>query len=399
MKIGIVKEEKVPVDHRVPFTPNQVKTLKEQYPKHTFVVQSSNVRAFKDSEYADLGIEVVANVDDCDTIFGVKEVPISSLLNNKTYFFFSHTAKMQPYNKGLLQAVIDKNIILADYEYLALEGKRVVAFGRWAGIVGAYNGLRTYGLKYNRFNLKPANQCFDQNDMYSELDKLNLGNIKIALTGAGRVSKGAEEVLTKAGIKKVSVKDYLTESFNEAVYAQADINNYNKTIDGTDFNRKLFFSNPEKFKSDFPKFLPVTDVLIAGAYWDPNAPVLFTEKDIKKSDFKIRVIADITCDIKGSVPTTIRPSTVADPVYDINRNDCSEIDAYSGDDTISVMAVDNLPCELPRDASEDFGTQLLNNVVPHFLGDDALGVFSGASITNGSGLSEKYAYLKDWLKE
>jgi len=398
MKIGIIKEGKVPVDHRVPFTPEQVKSLIVQYPEHHFVVQSSDVRAFKDSEYAELGIEIVESISDCDTIFGVKEVPISTLLNDKTYFFFSHTAKMQPYNKGLLQAVIEKNITLADYEYLAVDGQRVVAFGRWAGIVGAYNGLRTYGLKYNKFNLKPANQCFDRNDMYSELAKLNLGNVKIALTGAGRVSKGAEEVLDKAGIRKVSVDSYLTNAFTEPVYTQIDIQDYNKAIDGSEFDRNLFFSNPEKYEGNFSRFLPQTDLLIAGAYWDPRAPVLFTEDNLKSPDFNVKVIADITCDIKGSVPTTIRPSTVADPIYDINPSDCSELKAFGNKNSISVMAVDNLPCELPRDASNDFGNQLIQNVIPHFLGDDSIGVFRGASITNGKGLSDKYAYLNDWVK-
>ncbi len=397
MKIGIIKEGKVPVDHRVPFTPEQVKTLIAQYPEHNFVVQSSDVRAFKDSEYTDLDIEVVDSVDDCDTIFGVKEVPVSTLLNDKTYFFFSHTAKMQPYNKGLLQAVIDKNITLADYEYLAIDGKRVVAFGRWAGIVGAYNGLRTYGLKYDKFDLKPANQCFDLNEMFGEFANINLGNTRFVVTGGGRVTKGAEEVLVEAGVKKVSYEDYMIKEFDYPVYVQPSSEASNKRIDGSQFDLQDFYNNAELYESNFEQFLSNSDVLIAGAYWNPKAPVRFTEEQLASDNFKIRVIADITCDIKGSIPTTLRPTTVADPVYDIDRLTCSELPAYSDGDTLSVMAVDNLPCELPRDASEDFGTQLLNNVVPHFLGNDAKGVFSGASITNGKGLSDKYSYLSDWI--
>lgn len=398
MKIGIIKEGKVPVDHRVPFTPQQIKKLTELYPQHSFVVQSSDVRTFKDPEYTDQAVDVVDNIDDCDVIFGVKEVPIPTLLDNKTYFFFSHTTKMQPYNKGLLQAVLEKKITLIDYEGLALNGQRVVAFGRWAGIVGAYNGLLTYGLKYKKYHLKPANQCFDLDEMYTELKKLDLGNIRIALTGGGRVSKGAEEVLSQAGIKKVSVNDYLNTSFNEAIYTQLDIEDYNKTKDGTDFQKELFYTQPELFASDFQKFLPHTDVLIAGAYWDPKAPVLFTEEDLKKDNFNIKVIADITCDIKGSIPTTLRPATIADPIYDIKRSDCSEIEVFTNPDTLSVMAVDNLPCELPRGASQEFGAQLLDNVIPNFFGTDDDEVILNASITNESGLTDKYSYLSNWVK-
>lgn len=397
MKVGIIREEKIPVDHRVPFTPNQVKELITQYPDHNFVVQKSEVRAFKDKEYADLDIEVVDSLEDCEVIFGVKEVPISTLLDGKTYFFFSHTTKMQPYNKGLLQSVLKKNNTLIDYEGLALNGQRVVAFGRWAGIVGAYNGLRTFGLKNNKFDLKPANQCFDLDEMYTELDKLNLGSIKIVLTGGGRVSKGAMEVLDKAGIRKVAVSQYLNDSFEEPVYAQLDMEDYHVKLDGSAFETKEFYNQPELYTSAFEPFTKVSDVLIAGAFWDPKAPVLFTEDDLKNNEFNISVIADITCDIKGSIPTTVRPSTVADPIYDICKQDCTECKAFESRDAVSVMAVDNLPCELPRDASHDFGSQLLNNVVPHFFGKDSEGIISGAMITKKGSLTDKYSYLESWI--
>lgn len=396
-KIGIIKEGKIPIDRRVPLTPQQAKQLKENYDIE-IVVQSSDIRCFTDDDYRNAGLSVVDSLDDCDIILGVKEVPIDKLIPNKTHFFFSHTIKKQDYNRHLLRAILEKNIKLIDWETLTNEsGNRVIAFGRWAGIVGAYNGLWTFGKRYNLFNLRRAHECFDYEDLKTEFKKINLPNVKIALTGGGRVTKGAMEVLLGAGISQVTPHDYLTKRFDEPVFTQLNSRDYNKRKDGGEFHRNEFYNHPELYEGDFLKYTRVTDILIACAYWDPAAPVLFHREDIIKDDFDIRVIADITCDIEGSIPSTKKPSTIDDPIYDYNPSDDEIEQPLSDEGNITVMAVDNLPCELPRDASQSFGDQFLENVVEHLLGIDEKGVIKGATIAEAGALTEKYDYLQDYV--
>ncbi|MEQ6167053.1 NAD(P)-dependent oxidoreductase [Ekhidna sp. MALMAid0563] len=396
-KIGIIKEGKIPIDRRVPLTPQQAKQLKENYNVEV-VVQSSDIRCFTDDDYRNAGLSIVDSLDDCDIILGVKEVPIEKLIPNKTHFFFSHTIKKQDYNRDLLRAILEKNIKLIDWETLTNEsGNRVIAFGRWAGIVGAYNGLWTFGKRYHLFNLRRANECFDYEDLKTEFKKINLPNIKIALTGGGRVTKGAMEVLLGAGISQVTPHDYLTERFDEPVFTQLNSRDYNKRKDGGEFLRNEFYKNPELYEGDFLKYTRVTDILIACAFWDPAAPVLFHREDIIKDDFDIKVIADITCDIEGSIPSTKKPSTIDDPIYDYNPSDDEIEQPLTDEGNITVMAVDNLPCELPRDASQSFGDQFLENVVEHLLGKDDKGIINRATITEGGALTEKYGYLQDYV--
>src|SRR5690606_22634058 len=206
-KIGIVKEGKVPVDKRVPLTPKKCQETLQNYPDVEIAVQPSPIRCFSDQEYTELGIKLQQDLTDCDIIMGVKEVPVDQLIPDKTYLFFSHTIKKQAYNRKLLQAILQKNITLIDYETLTNNnGNRIVAFGYWAGVVGAYNGILTYGKKWSLFNLKPAHQCVDLEDMEEEFFKVKaLPPIKIAITVGGRVAHGAMEVLDMMGIKKVSV--------------------------------------------------------------------------------------------------------------------------------------------------------------------------------------------------
>lgn len=396
-KIGLIKEGKVPIDRRVPLTPLQAKQVKESFDVE-LVVQSSNIRCFSDQDYRDAGIEVVDKVDDCDIILGVKEVPIDNLISDKTHFFFSHTIKKQDYNRDLLRAILQKNIRLIDWETLTNEnGNRIIAFGRWAGIVGAYNGLWTFGKRYNLYHLRRAHECFDYEDLKSEYKKIKLPTVKIAVTGGGRVAKGAMEVLLAAGIRQVTPHDYLKKSFKEPVFTQLNTRDYHKRIHGGEFHRNEFYKNPELYEGDFLKYTRMTDILIACAFWDPSAPVLFKREDIIKDDFDIKVIADITCDIEGSIPSTKQPSTIDDPIYDYNPSDDQVEQALLDEGNITVMAVDNLPCELPRDASESFGTELVNNVLPHLLGNDEKGIIKRATITDSSKLSSNYTYLQDYV--
>lgn len=396
-KIGIIKEGKVPIDRRVPLTPQQAKFIADNFETEV-VVQSSDIRCFTDDDYRAAGLNVVDNIDDCDIILGVKEVPIDKLIPGKTHFFFSHTIKKQDYNRDLLRSILDKKITLIDWETLTNEsGNRIIAFGRWAGIVGAYNGLWTYGKRYNLFQLRRANECFDYEDLKKEFEKIKLPNIKIALTGGGRVTKGAMEVLLGAGIRQVTPHDFLTDRFDEPVFTQLNSRDYNKRKDGGEFHRNEFYSQPELYAGDFLKYAKVTDLLIACAFWDPSAPVLFQREDILRDDFDVRIIADITCDIEGSIPSTKQPSTIDDPIYDYNPSDDTVEQALTDEGNITVMAVDNLPCELPRDASMSFGDELVNNVIPHLLGNDEKGIIHRATITQEGSLTDNYSYLQDYV--
>lgn len=397
LRLGIIREGKTPPDKRVPFTPLQVIEIEQRYPHVKVVVQESPVRAFTDDEYREKGIEVSPDVSNCEILMGIKEVPISNLIPKKTYLFFSHTTKKQPYNKKLLQAILEAKIRLIDYEGLKDKlNNRLVAFGRFAGIVGAYNGLLTYGKRYNLFTLRRANECFDLNDLKIELRKVKLPPVKIILTGGGRVGRGAMETLDTAGIRKVSPKDFLNNTYDEAVYVQISSADYHVRKEGGLFNREEFHQNPEHYNSTFQQFAQVGDMLIAGAFWNPKAPVLFTKEQMAKPDFNVKIIADVTCDIEGSIPSTKRPSTIDDPIYDYNPTTDTVEAPLSNPDYVTVMAVDNLPCELPRSASEEFGRDLIDKIIPALVIADKDGVLKRASITKGGKLTENFLYLSDY---
>ncbi|MDN5212634.1 NAD(P)-dependent oxidoreductase [Fulvivirgaceae bacterium BMA12] len=398
VKIGLIKEGKIPTDRRVPMIPEQAREIHELHPSVTVFCEKSNIRCFKDEEYEQHGVTLTDDVSGCDVLLGVKEVPISDLIADKTYFFFSHTIKKQEYNRSLLQAIVQKKITLIDYECLTdLSGRRLIAFGRYAGIVGAYNGILTYGKRYNLFNLKRARDCFDLEELKKECIKAKLPKIKIVLTGGGRVTKGAMEVLNGMDIRRVSPAAFLEERFDGPVYTQLNARDYNTHKEGKPFKRGEFYKDPVDYESGFLPFARVADMLIAGAYWDPRAPVLFTREDILKKDFEIKVIADITCDIEGSIPSTKKPATIDDPIYDYNPSEDKVEPALSDEANITVMAVDNLPGELPRDASRDFGFELVNHVLPNLLYEDKDEIIKRATIVEKGKITERYNYLQDFV--
>jgi len=397
MKIGIIKERKNPPDRRVVLSPEKCKELLLKYPKLEIKVESSDSRFFSDEAYKKEGIEVVNNVEDCDVLLGVKEVPIVNLIPNKKYFFFSHTIKKQAYNRNLLRAILDKNIELYDHETITNQkGVRLVAFGRYAGIVGAYNGFRTYGLKFELFNLPKAEVLHDQLMLIDELKKIKLPNIKIVLTGKGRVSNGAKEMLDGMGLKEVSVEEFLTQTFNEPVYVQIDVLDYNKRKDGQVINEVDFFNNPQEYEGDFMRFAKVADMYIACHFFGVGSPYIFTREDAKSANFNIKVVADISCDIDGPVASTIRPSTIAEPNYGYNPKTEKEVD-FKDENAIAVMAVDNLPCELPKDASEGFGNSFAKYVIPAFFNNDKDGVLERAKMTENGKLTQRFSYLQDFV--
>ena len=397
MIVGIVKETKTPPDRRVAVTPKTGIELVRRFPGLDLQIQKSDLRCFEDKEYINSGFKPVDDISDAAILIGVKEVDIPSLIPGKTYMFFSHTAKKQPYNQKLLKAIVEKNITLIDYEYLTdINHVRLVAFGRWAGIVGAYNGLRAWGERSGDFNLKPAHECHDMDEMMAGLKLLRLPAIKILITGGGRVAHGAMETLSALNIKEVSATDFLKRQYNEAVICRIDPDNYVQRKDGEPFYLQHFFDHPSEYDSTFYPFTKVTDLLIPCHFWDPASPVFMTADDMKEKDFKIQVIADVSCDIDGPIPSTIRASTIAEPFYGYNPEKEEEGDPFIPGN-ISVMAVDNLPGELPRNASEDFGKALLENVLPSLIGYDKDGIIERATIVKDGKLTKLFSYLQDYL--
>ena len=399
MKIGIIKEFKTPSDKRVVFTPSKCVAAKKLFPEVEFLIESSDVRCYSDKEYSELGFNIVNDISSADVLIGVKEVPIDKLIPNKKYFFFSHTIKKQPYNKDLLLSILDKNIELYDHETIVdRNSNRLIGFGYYAGVVGAYNGFRALGLKNSIFNLPKASDVLDRDQLNAELLKISIPNIKIVLTGKGRVGSGAKEILDFLNIKQVSVYEYLNKSFNEPVYVQIDVLDYNERIDNAVLDRFDFYKNPNEYKSTFNNFSQVSDVFIAGHYFDKNAPKLITLKDVRSDNFKIKLIADISCDINGPIVSTIRSSTIKDPIYGFSPNLNSEVDYLDGD-SIAVMAVDNLPCELPRDASESFGEMFIKHVLPSFFNNDKDGILKRSQMTSDKKLTDKFSYLSDYIAQ
>lgn len=398
MKVGIVREGKTPPDKRVPLTPEQCIEVMNKFPGVTVVVQPSPIRCFKDEEYSNLNIQLQEDLSDCDVLLGVKEVKVGDFIPGKIYFFFSHTIKKQSYNRKLLQKVLEQKIQLVDYEVLTnKEGFRIIGFGRFAGLVGAYSGLRAFGLKNELFELKPAHECDDLEEMLQHLDELSLPPVKIAVTGDGRVAGGVLEILNHMKIMRVSPEGFLREQeAEEPMYVQLLPNNYARRTDGQLFDLMHFFNHPQEYENAFHPFTQACDILIAAAYWDPKAPVLFTAEEMKDPDFRISVISDITCDIEGSIPSTKRAATIDDPFYDYNLQTGELEEAFSNPNNVSVQAVDNLPCELPKDASLDFGRNLIDKVFPSLFVDDADGIIERASITKDGKLTEKFSYLQDF---
>ena len=397
MKFGIIKERKNPPDRRVVFSPFELLQVKKQFPNAEIKVEASDIRVFSDNEYTENGFEVSDDVSDCDVLIGVKEVPIDALIPNKKYFFFSHTIKKQTYNRKLLKACIDKNIELYDHETIVNENNtRLIGFGRYAGIVGAYNGIRACGLKYEIFNLPKAENLTSQDALIQQLKKQFLPPIKIVLSGKGKVAMGAKEMLDGMKIKEVSVENYLSTTYTYPVYTMVDVEDYNSKKDGSAFDKKDFYANPQNYNSNFERFTEVSDIFIAGHFYGNGAPVILSKEMLASPKCKIKVVADISCDIDGPIACTLKASTIADPNYGYLPSEHKEVDMFHPS-AIVVMAVDNLPCELPKDASEGFGEMFLEHVIPAFFNNDANGVLERAKITENGRLTPRFAYLQDYL--
>lgn len=396
---AIIKERKNPPDRRVVFSPQKCQEVLTEFPEARIVVESSDIRIFPDEAYKSAGLEVKTDVSEAEVMLGVKEVPIDSLIPHKKYFFFSHTIKKQPYNRKLLKAILDKKIEMYDHETIVKKNNaRLIGFGRYAGLVGAYNGFRAMGIRDGLFNLPKVETLSDLKAVKAELDKITLPkNLRIILSGTGKVAKGAHEILEHLKIREVTDEAYLNQTFDEPVYCLIDVTEYNKRSDGKPMDKMAFYKDPSGHESDFMKYAKVSDYFIAGHFYGNGAPYLFTRDDAKRPDFNINLIADISCDVDGPVASTLRASTIADPFYGYDPKTESEV-PFGTPNSIAVMAVDNLPCELPNDASKGFGTMFINNVIPAFFNGDKDGILARAQMTTKEGtLTARYAYLQDYV--
>lgn len=397
MKFGIIKERKSPPDRRVVFSPDELAKIKQLYQDAAIKVESSDIRIFTDDQYKNLGIEVANDISDCDVFFGVKEVPAEALIPNKSYFFFSHTIKKQPYNRKLLQAILEKNIDLYDHETIVdANNRRLIGFGRYAGIVGAYNSIRAFGIKFELFKIPKAETLSGKEALITHLKRLVLPPLKFVITGTGKVGNGAKEILDAIKIKEVSVENYLTKNYSQPIYTQIDVLDYNKRNDGQVLDFNDFYNNPQEYSSDFEKFTKVTDIFIAGHFYANESPIILSQEMLQSKDCKIKVVADISCDVNGPIACTLRSSTIAEPLYGYLPNENKEVDVFHPA-AIVVMAVDNLPCELPKDASEGFGEMFMEHVIPAFFNDDKEGILQRAKITEKGKLTPRFSYLQDYL--
>ena len=406
--ISIIREARVD-ENRAPLSPNQIRTLINKFSNLQVFVQPSKKRCFKDEDYLKAGAKIKEDISYSDIIFGVKEVEISTLIENKTYLFFSHTSKVRKdinqitqdkaitYKKDLLREVIKKKITLIDYENIReISGKeyRYLGFGRFAGIVGCYNTLNLYLKLHNKQLLPRAFQINSYEKIKKLISKQNFNKLKILQTGRGNVAKGSMEVLKHANIKQVSINDYLNKKYNEGVFCNISTREYVERKDGKNYSVKDFTSNPHEYKSNVKKYLFEADMFITGHYWEPKFPKLFYPNQI--NEFKnLKIIGDITCDINGGVPTTIRSTTIAKPYYSIDINSMKEIDL--GSKGIAVMAVDNLPSELPNEASEEFGDSLISEVLPYLINKDDGRICRATTASKGK-FCTLYDYLENFIK-
>ncbi len=398
--IGILKETQSDPDARVAITPDDAQKLLSINKSLTILVQPSEVRCFSEEEYIDAGCIISDDLSDCDLLLGIKEVDKNTLIRGKKYMFFSHTAKKQVHNQALLQAVIDKNITLIDYEFLYGEKKRrIAAFGYFAGLAGAYNTIRAYGIKKELFDLLTLKQITNKVQMFKELKKVVGMHEKILITGSGRVASGVEEVLQVCQIFKVDSDGFFNKTFRDPVYFVADPTHYAKHKQGLPFTFKDYKKQPKEFKSNFLRFAEVADIFIAAHYWDSKAPRLFNTDDVRSDLFKIDIIGDITCDINGSVPTTIKDVPIEESYYDFNKSTLKEEKAFSGIDNITVMAVSKLPSVLAKEASVHFSNQLVNHILEYFWMGDYNKVLKKATIAKNGKIKRRYAHLRTFVQE
>lgn len=395
--VGIIREGKKPEDKRTPLTPQHCIELMNYFPGTRVLVQPSPFRCFKDEEYEKLGIELKEDLSECDILLGVKEVPPDQLIPEKTYLFFSHTIKKQVQNRNLLRTILAKKVTLVDYETLTWEaGNRIIGFGRFAGIVGTHYAFYMLGKKFGYYSLARACEVKDMKALLGLYEGMTLPPVRIVLCGDGRVAHGAIEFLRKLKVHQVSPMEFLEDEYNEAIFVQLRSEDYYERKDGKSWDKSDFYKHPEDYRSCFKSYYTKADIMVNAVFWHEGIEPFFTHEEMKDSDFRIKIISDISCDIPGPIPSTIRTSTIENPFYGYNVYLEKEVLPFLPN-VIDVQAVSNLPCELPLDASMEFGEQLVRHVLPNLLAEDKEGIIANATIANGGKLTEKFSYLEDFV--
>ena len=388
--IGIRREDKNRWERRAPLTPDHVAELVRGHGVR-IQVQPSTLRVFPDLDYRTAGAEVAEDLAPCRTILGIKEIPAERILSGKTYCFFSHTAKGQAHNMPMLRRIVELGATLVDYERIADDrGRRLVFFGRHAGHAGMIDALWALGRRLaHEGYLTGLDQIRLAHD-YSSLDEAThhvarvgerlrhtgipeaLHPLVFVFTGSGNVTRGALEIFDRLPVQEVPAEELpglaadLERPRNVLFRVHLPRADRFERTDGAPFGAEELARRPEAYRSTAYRWLPHTTVLVNGAVWTPGMPRLVTRADIGAAFHdgarpRLRVVADIACDIGGGIDATVRASTPGDPVYTFDPVTGATPSGVEGRGPV-VLAIDNLPCELPVESSEHFGDSLLRYV-------------------------------------
>ena len=393
--IGLLRESKVPPDNRVALTPAQCKWIQRNASDIRVLAQTSPDRCYSDKEYLAAGVEVKEDISEADIFLGIKEVALQDLAPGKTFLFFSHTKKQQAYNQRMFRAILEKKITLIDYECLEHDdGQRILGFGFFAGVVGAHNGIMAYGRRTGRFELGRVYAEKNFQELIHTYFGLKLPEIKVVVTGSGRVAHGVLEVMNLMEIIEVEPDEFLERKFSYPVFTQlkgADLYEHAST---SRYRREDFHLHPKDYRCKFLPFSRAADILMNGIYWDQHMPRLFEWEDLADEGFHIQTIADITDDKDGSIPCNLGDTSMQDPVYGVDRRTRQRTAAYLPG-SVDVMAVGNLPNELPRDASRYFGEQMIKYILEDLVRGGSKIIERATMVRNGE-LTAPYGYLKGY---
>ncbi|MDP8204390.1 MAG: bifunctional lysine ketoglutarate reductase /saccharopine dehydrogenase family protein [Candidatus Tenebribacter mawsonii] len=429
-KLGIKKETKNVWERRVPLNPIAVQDLIKK--GFEVVVQPSETRIYKDEEFKVVGAKLCDDLSDCDFIIGVKEIPMKDLIPGKPHLFFSHTIKGQDYNMPLLQKILDDKITLLDYEKIEDEkNRRLVFFGKFAGYAGMVDTLHGLGQRLNQqYNIETPflkiKHSYQYESIADAIDQISvigkeieqhglpaeITPLNIFLLGYGHVAQGCQEILAALPILKVSpdqLEEYSKNYEDNKIYLTVfKEENLVERKDGAKFELLDYFRNNSAYKSHLEKYLKYCSVYMNAIYWTSQCPVFLPNsylKEVQNNNPKLIIIGDITCDIKGSVQATVKSTWPDNPVFILNSETEKETDGYKGEG-FAIMAVDNLPCEFPKEASDCFSEALMPFVEQMLLNDYSKTIndstlpneIKSACITHNGELEENYKYLEEFLK-
>jgi len=434
--IGIRREDKNEWEKRTPVIPDHVKVLLKNYGIEV-VVQPSKIRAFKDSDYQNSGAKIDDNLTNCNVIFGIKEFPVNFFEDGMKCVFFSHTIKGQKHNMPMLKKMMEKGCTLIDYEKITdAKGRRLIFFGRHAGLAGMIDTLWAFGKRIewegitpNPFEkIHPAHRYSSLEEAKSELTKISeeisrsgiprqLAPLICGFAGYGNVSKGAQEIFDIFPVKKIEPSEiaYLcndknpsTKTLYKVVFEEKD------TVSPRDSTRQFdlqeYYKYPERYFSIFNKYLPYLTILMNCIYWEKRYPRLVTREDLKnlwerEKQPRLRVIGDISCDLEGAIEATVKITTPQNPIFVYDVETGSAIDGWAGKGPV-ILAVDNLPCEIPVESSKYF-SEVLIKFIPSIVSENFDVPFEKCTLPDEikkavilwkGELTPDYQYLSNFLK-